>query len=213
MSRLSKLYQAMETLASEGLELSPEQEAQLRKAEEEIIQKEILPVLTEKIEPVLAQIERELVLVVDYVPHAPLKVSLSRKRNIADVLPDAVEILPDPQVAHRSFGPQKAKKDDIAKKTRLKVTMPDGTTIEHKAAKDTFVEVIRRIGLERVRPIGLKFCKVPIVSNTRDSKYGKSQVPVEGGWLVLTHSSTNDKKKQLDKIAKALHLNIKVEIV
>lgn len=213
MSRLSKLYQAMDTLASEGLELSPEQEAQLRKAEEEIIQKEILPVLTEKIEPVLAQIERELVLVVDYVPGAPLKVSLSRKRNITDVLTDAVEILPDPQVAHRAFGPQKTKKEEIAPKTRLRVTMPDGSQIEHKAAKDTFVEVIRKIGIDRVRPIGLKFCKVPIVSNTRDAKYGKAQVPVEGGWLILTHSSTNDKKKQLDKIVKALHLNITVEII
>lgn len=61
MSRLSKLYQAMETLASEGLELSAEQEAQLRKAEEEIIQKEILPVLTEKIEPLklIAHIRRQ----------------------------------------------------------------------------------------------------------------------------------------------------------
>lgn len=213
MSRLSKLYQAMDTLASEGLELSPEQEAQLRKAEEEIIQKEILPVLTEKIEPVLAQIERELVLVVDYVPGAPLKVSLSRKRNISDVLGDAVEILPDPQVPHRTVGPQKAKKDDIAKKTRLRVIMPDGTKIERKAAKDTFVEVIRKIGVDRVRPIGLKFCKVPIVSNTRDEKYGKAQVSVEGGWLILTHSSTFDKKKQLDKIAKALHLHLKVEVI
>lgn len=213
MSRLRKLYQAMETLASEGLELSAEQEAQLRKAEEEIIQKEILPVLTEKIEPVLAQIERELVLVVDYVPGTPLKVSLSRKRNISDVLGDAVEILPDPQVSHRTLGPQKTKKDDIAQKTRLRVTMPDGTKIEYKAAKDTFVEVIRQIGVERVRPVGLKFCKVPIVSNTRDEKYGKAQVPVEGGWLILTHSSTIDKKKQLDKIAKALHLNLKVEIL
>lgn len=213
MSRLSKLYQAMETLASEGLELSAEQEAQLGKAEEEIIQKEILPVLTEKIEPVLGQIERELVLVVDYVPGAPLKVSLSRKRNISDVLTDAVEILPDPQVTHRTLGPQKAKKDDIAKKTRLRVTMPDGTKIEHRAAKDTFVEVIKKIGVERVRPIGLKFCKVPIVSNTRDEKYGQAQVSVGGGWLILTHSSTKDKKKQLDKIAKTLKLNLKVEIV
>lgn len=213
MSRLSKLYQAMETLASEGLELSPEQEAQLRKAEEEIIQKEILPVLTEKIEPVLGQIERELVLVVDYVPGTPLKVSLSRKRNISDVLGDAVEILPDPQVSHRSFGNRKRRKKDKAPKSQLRVYMPDDTTIEYKAEKDTFIEVIRRIGVDKVRRVGLKVCKVPIVSNTRDVKYGKAQVPVEGGWLILTHSSTSQKKKQLDKIAKALHLNIKVEII
>lgn len=213
MSRLSKLYQAMETLASEGLELSAEQEAQLRKAEEEIIQKEILPVITDNIEPSLNQVQRELVLVVDYVPGRPLKVSLSRKRNIGEILTDAVEIKPDPIVAHRSNGPQKAKKEDIAPKTLLRVTMPDGTVIEKAKAKDTFVAVICRIGIERVRPLGLKFCKVPIISNTRDAKYGKAQVPVDGGWLILTHSSTNDKKKQLDKIAKALKIKMKVEIV
>lgn len=213
MSRLSKLYQAMDTLASEGLELSAEQEAQLRKAEEEIIQKEILPVITDNIEPSLNQVQRELVLVVDYVPGRPLKVSLSRKRNIDEILTDAVEIKPDPIVAHRSNGPQKAKKEDLAPKTMLRVTMPDGTVIEKAKAKDTFVEVICRLGIERVRQLGLKFCKVPIISNTRDAKYGKAQVPVDGGWLILTHSSTNDKKKQLDKIAKALKIKMKVEIV
>lgn len=213
MSRLSKLYQAMETLASEGLELSAEQEAQLRKAEEEIIQKEILPVLTEKIEPVLNQIERELVLVVDYTPKQPLKVSLSRKRNIADVLSDAVEIKPDPQIEHRTFGPRSTPKGEIASKTILSVTMPDGRIIRHPKAKDTFIEVIKTIGVDKVRPLGLKFCKIPIISNTRDSKYGKAQHSIGGGWLVLTHSSTQDKKKLLDKIANALHLNIKVKIV
>ena len=213
MSRLSKLYQAMETLAIEGLELSVEQEAQLRKAEEEIIQKEILPVLTEKIEPVLNQIERELVLVVDYIPKQPLKVSLSRKRNLAEVLSDAVEIKPDPQVEHRTFGPQSTPKGEIASKTILSVTMPDGRVIRHPKAKDTFIEVIKEIGVDRIRPLGLKFCKVPIISNTRDSKYGKAQHPIGGGWLVLTHSSTSNKKKILDQIASSLSLKIKVDII
>lgn len=213
MSRLSKLYQAMETLESEGLHLSAEQEAQLRKAEEEIIQKEILPVLTEKIEPVLAQIERELVLVVDYVPGTPLKVSLSRKRNLTEVFTDAVEIKPDPEVPHKTYGTRKVAKGEIAPKTILRVTMPDGSVIAKSTAKDTFVDAIVAIGIERVRPLGVKFCKIPIISNTRDKKYGKAQRDVGNGWLILHHSSTADKKKMLDKIAKALNLNIKVEIV
>lgn len=213
MSRLSKLYQAMETLESEGLHLSAEQEAQLRKAEEEIIQKEILPVLTEKIEPVLAQIERELVLVVDYVPGTPLKVSLSRKRNLTEVFTDAVEIKPDPEVPHKTYGTRKVAKGEIAPKTILRVTMPDGSVIAKSTAKDTFVDAIVAIGIERVRPLGVKFCKIPIISNTRDKKYGKAQRDVGNGWLILHHSSTADKKKMLDKIAKALKLNIKVEIV
>ena len=65
----------------------------------------------------------------------------------------------------------------------------------------------------KVRNIGIAFCGVPIVSNTRDRKYGKAQVPVEGGFYVMTHSSTNDKKKQLDKISKELHLGLIVEVI
>lgn len=36
--------------------------------EEDIIKKEILPVVTETIEPALKQVQRDLVLVVDYHP-------------------------------------------------------------------------------------------------------------------------------------------------
>lgn len=213
MSRLSKLYQAMETLESEGLHLSEEQELQLRKAEEEIIQKELLPVLTEKLEPVLAQIQRELVLVVDYVPAAPLKVSLSRKRNLSSVISDAIEIKPDPSVNHITYGTRPRTHSHPARKTILRVTMPNGAVIQYRKAKDTFVETIVRIGVERVRSVGISFCRVPIVSNTRDSKYGRAQVPVGKGWLILTHSSTADKKDQLLKIARSLGIDLKVEIV
>ncbi|MBU3836851.1 MAG: hypothetical protein H9777_00685 [Candidatus Phocaeicola faecigallinarum] len=213
MSRLSKLYQTMDNLKDLGLSINEYLIQEANELEEEIIKKEILPVLSKTIEPALQPVQRELLLVVDYVPGKPLSVRLSRKRNIDNILTDAVEIKPDPIVAHRSNGPQKAKKEDIAPKTLLRVTMPDGTVLEKAKAKDTFVAVICRIGIERVRPLGLKFCKVPIISNIRDAKYGKAQVPVDGGWLILTHSSTNDKKKQLDKIAKALKIRMKVEIV
>ena len=36
-------------------------------------------------------------------------------------------------------------------------------------------------------------------------------MPVEGGLYVMTHSSTHDKKKQLDKIAKELGINLVIE--
>ena len=63
----------------------------------------------------------------------------------------------------------------------------------------------------RVRNIGITFCGVPIVSNSLDSKYGKAQLPVGNGLYVMTHSSTHDKKKMLDKIAKELNLKLVVE--
>jgi negative regulator of replication initiation len=44
-------------------------------------------------------------------------------------------------------------------------------------------------------------------------KYGNSQFPVGNGWYVITHSDTKNKKKMLEKIAKSLHINLKVEII
>ena len=94
-----------------------------------------------------------------------------------------------------------------------RVTFSDGKIIAESKAKYTFVETIRRIGLMRVRNLGIKFCGVPIVSTTIDKKYGYAQVPVENGLYIMTHSSTKDKKIQLDRIAKELGLKLKVEII
>ena len=89
MSRLSDLYKAMETLRKEGLPVGEDLERKANELEEEIIKKEILPVLTKTIEPALQPVKRELVLVVDYVPGQPLSVHLSRKRNFTAEIPDA----------------------------------------------------------------------------------------------------------------------------
>ena len=66
MSRLSDLYKAMETLRKEGLSLNEDLEKQVSDLEENIIKKEILPIVTETIAPALRQVQRELMLVVDY---------------------------------------------------------------------------------------------------------------------------------------------------
>ena len=80
MSVLGDLYNAMETLRKVGLSLSEEQEKQLSELEEGIIKKEIIPIVTESIELALKQVQRELVLVVNYKPGTPISVALSRKR-------------------------------------------------------------------------------------------------------------------------------------
>ena len=213
MSKLSDLYQLLRLSQKVGIEWTDEQEKKLAEEEERLIKNEVLPVVTKNIEPVLAQVERELVLIVDYVPGQPLKVSLSRKRNILEESNDFVEITPDPVAQHRTLGPQKKPKTNVSEKTILRVTLPNGEVIEEKKAKDTFVKSIQWIGVTNARSVGLTWCNLPLISNTRDPKYGKAQVNAGDGWLVLTHSSTYHKKMQLDKMAKALGLDLKVEIV
>jgi len=100
MSRLSDLYKAMETLRKEGVS-TDDLEQKVGELKEEIIKKEILPVVTETIAPALKQAQRELVLVVDYNPNSPISVHLSRKTNITALL-DAKIMEIDPQVSQET---------------------------------------------------------------------------------------------------------------
>lgn len=125
MSRLSDLYKAMETLRKEGLPVNEDLEKKASELEEEIIKKEILPVLSKTIEPALQPVKRELVLVVDYVPGQPLSVHLSRKRNFAAELTDAKEMVLDPEVTHQNRNSSSEDKIERGPARDMAVIFPD----------------------------------------------------------------------------------------
>ena len=218
MSRLSKLYEAMETLRKEGLPVNEDLERKVNEIEEEIIKKEILPILTKSIEPALQPVQRELVLVVDYIPGQPISVHLSRKRNFTADMPDAKEIVVDPEVTHRKHDSRNDIEDKIQRGPArdMAVFFPDGTVIAEKTAVETLLAVVKKIGVAEVRQVveeyNLKFCKVPVISNRRDAKYGKSQRDLGNGWLLITHSNNPMKKDFIEKVSEVLHLGIKVTL-
>ena len=215
MSKLSKLYEAMETLKNLGLPVNEELEQKANEMEEEIIKKEILPVLTKTMESALKPVKRELVLVVDYIPDSSLTVHLSRKRNIAEVL-DAKKIALDPIVKHDTKKKKSDEKITHGPATALTVTFPDGTVIAEKTAVETLIAVVKKIGVAEVRRVveekKLTFCKVPVISNRRDDKYGKTQRDLGDGWYLITHSNNKMKKNFIDKVSKALDLGLKVTL-
>ena len=212
MSKLSKLYELRRLSQEFGMEWTEKQERQLETEEEHLIKNEVLPVVTKSIEPVLSQVERELVLVVDYVPGTPLKVSLSRKRNLFDVLEDVVEIKPDPEVEHteKKKGGTKVVTNP---RTRLKITMPDGSIIEESTAWESLHKFVLKVGVDKVRAVGLIANKIPLVSNTVDKKYQTAQKPLGNGWLLMTCSDTATKRKQILAIASTIGINVNVEII
>ena len=212
MSRLGYLYKAMETLRKEGLSLNDDLERQVSELEEEIIKKEILPIVTETIAPALKQVQRELVLVVDYHPGQPISVALSRKTNISELI-DAKLLEADPEVEHKEFGPRKNKRTQIAPRTGLCIRRKDGSILQEHDAATTFTAAIMEAGLIKVRELDVRFCRINVVSTTKDKKYGHAQREAAPGLYVLTHSSTKDKKKILDKINTSLKMGWKVEIV
>lgn len=212
MSKLSKLYELRRLSQEFGMEWTEKQERQLEAEEEHLIKNEVLPVVSKSIEPALSQVERELVLVVDYVPGIPLKVSLSRKRNLFDSLEDVVEIKPDPEVEHTEK--KKGRKKVVTNpRTRLRITMSDGSIIEEHTAWESLQKFILRVGVEKVRAVGLIANKIPLVSNTVDKKYKSAQKPLGNGWLLMTCSDTATKRKQILAIASQIGLKINVDII
>jgi hypothetical protein len=69
------------------------------------------------------------------------------------------------------------------------------------------------VGAERIRTLGMKQNKVPLISNTLDKKYKSSQKPVGNGWYLMTCSNTLTKKRDIERIANMFNIKIKVEIV
>lgn len=216
MSRLNKLYQTMDNLKELGLSINEDLIQEANELEEEIIKKEILPVLSKTIEPALQPVKRELVLVVDYVPGQPLSVHLSRKRNFTADIPDAKEIVLDPEVSHSNHGSNSNDRIERGPARDMTVYFPDGTIIAEKTAVETLVAVVKKIGVSKVRRVveeyNLKFCKVPVISNRRDAKYGKSQKDLGDGWLLITHSNNSIKKSFIEKVSDVLELDIKVTL-
>ena len=98
-------------------------------------------------------------------------------------------------------------------RVNLCVYRKDGSVMQERDAATTFVAAIVEAGPLRVRQLGLKYCRINIVSTTKDQKYGRAQREIERGLYVLTHSNTKDKKKMLDRISNALHLGWTVEII
>ncbi len=98
----------------------------------------------------------------------------------------------------------------------LAVYFPDGTVIAEEKAVDTLVAVVKKIGVSRVRKVvedyDLKFCKIPVISNRKDAKYGKSQKDLGDGWLLITHSNNPMKKSFIERLSEILNLGIKVTL-
>lgn len=209
MTKLEKLYSTIQNLKELGLELGEDLLKQTNELEQDIIKKEILPVISEKIEPIIGQIQRELVLVVDYVPNEPLSVRLSRKRNFSAEM-ETIEIVLDQQVEH-NIGTIKRNATKKGSKTNLRVIFPEGKIIENRFAYETLYEVVKFAGTEKVRSLGIIQCGVPLVSNTLDNFYNQKEIGK--GLYLITHSSTVQKRQQIERISEALNLGLKVDIV
>lgn len=217
---LQDLYDIIEKSKRRGLALGEDFIRQINEAEENIIREQILPIIGLDIEPTLSHIQRNLVLVVEYQPGEPVKVALSRKTNISQIV-DAKPIVAKPyKLSTPVTGGAPAQAMELHEPTKtiknhtkgLKVTFPDGTIVCHKTAIETEIDVFRRIGFERVSKVGLMKAGWPVV--------GRKQRPIENGhvwqhqasgWFIYSNTSNSQKKADLQTVSDYYGLGLIIE--
>lgn len=208
-SNLETLYQFIESSKKLGIELSDNILKQTAEMEEKLIREDVLPVLRDSIDPVLQQIKRELILLVEYRPGENLSVRLSRKRNLSD-LSEATLLTPDPVPDIK----RRASQQRVGKRkpnTHLRITMSDGTVFcNEKDATDTFCDVLQEIGLLRVRQLEIMPSGINLISTSKDKNRQQRKM---GEFYIFTNRSTSQKADQLQEISDRLHLNMKIEVL
>ncbi len=91
----------------------------------------------------------------------------------------------------------------------LLVTMHNGETINHKVSAITFVEVIEKLGIDRVRNLN-KVYIIPLISTSKNSRYTQRK---SGRYYIMTNTDTKTKKRLLEEIAADLQEPMKVKII
>ena len=88
--------------------------------------------------------------------------------------------------------------------------MSDGSIIGAGVdATTTFCEVLRRVGLMRVRQLKIMASGINLVSTSKDENRTQRQL---GGFYIFTNTSTRVKAKQLKEIAERLGIRMLVEV-
>lgn len=95
---------------------------------------------------------------------------------------------------------------------KIKVTFPNGKTIQPNKVLEALIEVVKYAGPERVRDLGITVCADNLVLKNPKPRYIKPCKPVGNGWLVNTCSDTPTKYEQIKYISDKLSLNLSVEI-
>lgn len=94
---------------------------------------------------------------------------------------------------------------------RLRVTMDDGTVIEHKTQSATFVAAIEKAGMEQVYALGLKG-RVKRKNIDEPPESGDYTADSSGFYSIRTVDDAENKKRTLEKIGEQLGIQWNVEV-
>lgn len=97
------------------------------------------------------------------------------------------------------------------KRTRTKgeilVKLPDGQCFANNSITNKFVEVIREIGIDKIKQKELTWCGKPLITT---SKMFNGQVKIDNERWIIVPNTTKDKVKLLRVIGAMLRINIEI---
>ena len=97
------------------------------------------------------------------------------------------------------------------KRTRTKgeilVKLPDGQCFANNSITNTFVEVIREIGIDKIKQKELIWCGKPLITA---SKMFNGQVRIDDERWIIVPNTTKDKVKLLRVIGAMLRINMEI---
>lgn len=92
---------------------------------------------------------------------------------------------------------------------KLVVTFDDGTTICEGSSSVTFAQCIERIGVEKIKSLGLERYGLPLLSAVKSEKYSSVQI---GDMHLITHFNAEDKRAILRSIGRLIGISLNVSI-
>lgn len=201
--------------------LTDEQKNILEGLEDQLIAEEILTAISESVAPVLENLRRPLSLIVDYNPEMGITVKTTRSEIVVQekivkkyAIPSKMPNV-EPVEFKESLNEEPLLKQPYKRSpaTGLCVWITPHEFVQERKASQTMVRVIEVAGPQRVADLAIKHDGDILVTKTKHPKYFGTQQALSDGYLVNTHSNTETKKKQLEKISDALQLGWKVEII
>ena len=210
MSKLKDYYRLFDMFNGQ---LTDDQKEVLGQLEDQIIAEEVLPAISESVAPILSSLRRQLTLVVDSDPVGGITVKTTRGEVVFKEHTAKKYKIPSTQ---KVITVAEASKNKIIKRspaTGLCVWLPDGEFIQAKKANLTMADAIIHAGVKAVAGLKIPHDGAFLISKDKHPRYANEQQKLPDGYLLNTHSSTKNKKKQLERISKALNLNWKVEII
>jgi len=116
----------------------------------------------------------------------------------------------EPEESSVTLAARKILSGTKSSKTGLLVRFSNGEVISEKTAAGTLVKFIQKAGIESVADLEIFVNGEKIVSRSASKRYNETHVPP---FYVKTHSSTSQKKRNIEDVSNALGLSCEVVIV